>query len=49
MVYPAVDAGLGCLTWAVLAYLRSDVRERLHATGATTNGSTVADYPVADD
>lgn len=49
MTLPAVGAGFGCVMWALLAYLRSGVRERLHPTGALTNRSTVADYPVADD
>lgn len=58
MVLPAVGAALGSGMWALLAYLRSGVRERLQATGAvpttlTTKAartdSTVADYAVADD
>lgn len=49
MVYPAVGAGFGCLTWVILAYLRSGVRERLHATDTVANESAVGDYAVADD
>jgi hypothetical protein len=48
MTAPAVGAGLGCVMWAVLAYLRSGVRERLDPLGARTE-STVAEFPAADD
>ena len=57
MVLPAVGAALGSGMWALLAYLRSGVREQLRATGAARavptgvarTDSTVADYAVADD
>jgi hypothetical protein len=49
MTPPAVGAGLGCLTWALLAYLRSGVRERLFPTAPPATGSTVAEFSVGDD
>lgn len=48
MVYPAAGAGLGCLMWALLAYLRSGVRDRLVGTTPSST-STVAEFSVGDD
>lgn len=49
MVGPAVGATVSCGTWALLAYLRSGVRERLRASPTSATDSPVADYTVADD
>mgnify|MGYP005810178521 CR=1 FL=1 len=49
MAYPAVGAGLGCLMWAALAYLRSGVRERLVGSTTRSSESTVAEFSVGDD
>ncbi|MFD1514082.1 hypothetical protein [Halomarina rubra] len=51
MTSPAVGASLGCLMWALLAYLRSGIRERLFPSTSTspTPDSTVAEFSVGDD
>ncbi|MFC5972122.1 hypothetical protein ACFPYI_12350 [Halomarina salina] len=49
MTYPAAGAGLGCLMWALLAYLRSGIRERLVPSPPPTPDSTVAEFAVGDD
>ncbi|MFC5969720.1 hypothetical protein ACFPYI_00100 [Halomarina salina] len=49
MTYPAVGAGLGCLMWALLAYLRSGIRDRLVPSSSVTPDSSVAEFAVGDD
>ncbi|MFC4357531.1 hypothetical protein ACFO0N_06145 [Halobium salinum] len=48
MTAPALGAGLGCVMWAVLAYLRSGVRERLRPLDGEAE-SGVVEFPAADD
>lgn len=49
MTPPAVGAGLGCLMWALLAYLRSGIRERLASITSSPLDSPVAEFSVGDD
>jgi hypothetical protein len=49
MTAPAAGAGLGCLMWGLLAYLRSGLRERLFGPAPSTPDSTVAEFSVGDD
>lgn len=49
MPSPAFAAGLGSVMWALVAYLRSGVRERLHPSDVMVDRSSSTDYAVADD
>ena len=49
MTYPAAGAGLGCLMWALLAYLRSGVRDQFVGSTTPSSESTVAEFSVGDD